>query len=89
MSLNVTIEDTSSQNGVVGEKYRNYRLLFLLCLLMPNWEEGLAIGRYPLFSDSEAYGFSKYPFPYPGLLFGWTVSEAFSSFLGNHVIDFL
>ena len=89
MSLNVTIEDTSSQNGVVGERYRNCPLLLLLCLLMPNWEEELAIGCYPLFSNSEAYRFSKCPFPFPGLLFGWTVSEAFSSFFGNRVIDLL
>ena len=89
MSLNVTIEDTSFQNEVVGEKYRNYPLLLLLCLLMPNGEEGPAIGYYPLFSDIEAYRFSKYPSLSPGLLFGWTVSEAFSSFLGNRVIDLL
>ena len=89
MSLNVTIEDTSSQNGVIGERYRNYPLLLLLCLLMPNLVEVCSSGCYPLFSDSGAYRFSECPFPFPDLLFGWTVSKALSSFHDNHVIGFL
>ena len=86
MSSNATIEDTSFQNEVVGEKYRNCLPLLLLCLLMVNLVEAFAIGCYPLFFGGRVCEFSELPFLSPNLLFGWIASEAFSSFPDNHVI---
>ena len=87
MSLNSTIEDTFSQNKAVDEMYRNYPPLLLLCSLMPNLVEGLAIGCYPPFLGSGVYKFSELRFLSPNLRFGWIVSVESSSFLDSHVVD--
>ena len=85
MLSNSTIAGTSFPNEVVGEKCINYRPLLLLCLLMVDVGEGLAIGCYPLFLDNRVCLFSELPSLSPDLLFYWIDSTSFSTFPNNHV----
>ena len=83
MSLNLTIEDTSFQSEVAGEKCRNYPPLPLLYSLMLNLVEGFSIGCYSPFSGSRFYQFSESDRPLDKVLI-----EYYTSALGPELAMF-
>ena len=64
MSLNLSIEDNSFQNGVVGGKCKSYPSLPLLSSSMQGCVEGIGIDCCPLFSCNKAYRIFRLPFSF-------------------------